>query len=65
MKTISVKETRVYAKCGCSIWDCVEEATILALTEQRTVILVHNEKKYKIEPNKLIECIINNEQSGS
>lgn len=48
---------RVEAIAGSYISQAVREATIMALTEQRNVTLVHGGKEYRIIPNLLISEI--------
>jgi hypothetical protein len=55
MRTIEVKEIIVSALPGSAIWDCQYDAALLALTEKRTVRLIHNEQNYVITPSDVME----------
>jgi len=59
MRAIEVVEIRVRATAGSAIWDCKEAAALLALTEKRTVRLIHNDVEYVADPNKLAETVCN------
>ncbi len=41
------------ATLGSMIGDCLREAIVLALLENRTVVMIHNGVEHHIEPNKV------------
>ncbi len=53
LKTITVTEVVVQARSGRGVADCLREAALLALTEQRHVRLLHNEDSYVANPNRV------------
>lgn len=54
MKNINVNYVLVKAKPGADLNNCIQEALILSLKEGRKVYLVHNDRQYRIEFDKLI-----------
>lgn len=57
MEKITVTKVFVEATPGSQIDRCLEESIVLALTERRNVVLVHNGKKYEIKPDEIIKII--------
>ena len=54
MENIAKTELIVDATPGSERDDCLFSAAILALKERVPVTLIHNEKKYKIDPHEII-----------
>jgi hypothetical protein len=57
MESIQVTEIRVCAIAGSGLWDCRKEAAILALKENQTVRLIHNDVEYVADPVRLVESV--------
>jgi hypothetical protein len=57
MDNIKVTFIKVCATAGASIGECIKDAALMSLQENRNVILVHNEKEYEINHNYIFECI--------
>jgi len=58
MKNIIVKEMVLEVYAGAHINDCIRDALILAITENRTVTFEFNEKEiYRIDPIDIIKYI--------
>jgi hypothetical protein len=61
MKTVFLEVTlHVALKAGATIGDVIQEATILALTENRKVFCTFNDSNYIINPGKLLNNIHTN-----
>ncbi len=48
LKHVNVMGIQIQAKPGASIGQCLNDAAIVCLVEQWNVVLVHNEKTYKV-----------------
>lgn len=50
MNNIEVLKVETRARCGAPIHACIDEAIVLAFTEDRIVTLEHNERIFTIDP---------------
>lgn len=56
-KCIDVDEVKVHARSGAHVGECLKECVLLAFTEWRDVILIHNDKEYIINPNGILDSL--------
>jgi hypothetical protein len=56
-ENIKISDILVKALSGSLIDDCILEGVELATKENRKVVLIHNEHKYKIDPKKIVQFI--------
>jgi len=57
MRSIKIKEIKACAIVGGHLNDCLRECIELSMKEQRNILLVHNEKEYLIDSDKIIESV--------
>jgi len=65
MDNIREEYLAVSATAGADIDNCIDDAIVLALQQGVKVVLVHNEKKYTIEPNKIRNSVRNMDYNSS
>lgn len=58
MKNITINTITVDANGGSLRSDCIAEAIILAIEQDVTVILTHNNKEYVVLPNEVKATIL-------
>lgn len=60
MKNINVDNVSAHAKPGTNVRQCIVESIILGMEECRKVELIHNDKKFVISHEDIINNIIAN-----
>lgn len=57
-KYIKVVQIQVYAISGAALDKALTDSAILALTEYRTVLLIHNDRNYVIAPHDITDFLV-------
>lgn len=58
MSSLIVKLVSCEANAGAVITECIKEAFIMAMSEDRVVVFKHNEKEWKVDPHQIIAEMI-------
>ena len=62
-KLIYVDRVLVHCCAGAELTVATREATILALTEERKIVLAHNARRVIIDPDEIISYLLTKEES--
>ncbi len=57
MESIFKKKIVVGARAGGELTRCITESIVLAMNEGVLVILVHNDREYKVNPSQISSCV--------
>jgi|GEM_PF-6823822 hypothetical protein len=60
-----IDEVLARAFPGAEISECVREVIVLAMTEQRRVVLTHNDREYLIDPKMLLMTILKQHETSN
>lgn len=63
-KHIRIAHIEIHAKAGSEIDYCIQEAIEIAAKEWQNVILTHNERKYSVYVNDLMNVVLKAEESS-
>ena len=57
MKHIDISHIEARARAGAFLPDCIKESAELAVKNWKTVILIHNGNRHKIDPQRLLNAV--------